>query len=131
MTPALAALAAAEGAGNSAPPGIAGKVTSFETDKLLMEIDAPAAGVVVLNEMMFPGWRVFVDGQEQPALTVDSCLRGVVVTAGHHRIRWEYTPTHFNLFLGLWALGLLTVAAGGWSALARRRLSSSNGSDIS
>jgi hypothetical protein len=135
-TPALAALAAA---GPTAPPSVPGMVTAFETDAISTEIDAPAAGVVVLNEMMFPGWRVFVDGQEQPALTVDSCLRGVLVAPGRHRIRWQYTPTNFNVFLGLWAMGLLTVAAGGASALHRRRRRPSsslmsqpaNGSDIS
>jgi hypothetical protein len=103
------------------PPSVAGTVTSFDTDEVRATVVAPADGLVVLNEMMFPGWRVYVDDREQPAFTVDFCLRGVLVSAGTHRIRWVYTPTHFPLLLGLWALGLLTFIAAGAAALQRRR----------
>jgi hypothetical protein len=114
-------LARLEAVGDKAPPSLAGKVTSFETDEVIGTVNAPADGLVVLNEMMFPGWRVYVDDREQPALTVDFCLRGVLVTRGTHRIRWVYTPTHFHLFLGLWTVGLFTFAASGAAALHRRR----------
>jgi hypothetical protein len=94
-----------------APPGIAGRITRFEPNRIEAEITAPAAGIVVLNEFMFPGWRAFVDGTESPAVTVDLCLRGVLIEAGRHQIRWVYRPPHWPLLLGAWLVGVGVFAA--------------------
>ena len=113
------------------PPAVPGKVTAFSTEEVSFTIDAPAEGVVVLNEMMFPGWKVEVDGREQSPLTVDFSLRGVVVSRGMHHIRWVFAPAGFSWQLGLWFLGLCTFIAAAGAAAHRHRsflLASANGS---
>jgi hypothetical protein len=98
-------------ASGRAPAGVAGKITRFRNDIVEAEIDAPAGGVVVLNEAHYPGWHVTVDGQSQTPFTVDHFLRGVLVPAGHHVLRWEYTPPRWGLLLMLWAVAMLVVLA--------------------
>jgi hypothetical protein len=98
----------------SPPPAVPGRITRFGTDRIDAEIEAPGPGVVVLNEFMYPGWRVFVDGAEAQPLTVDLCLRGVLVGAGRHQLRWQYRPVHWTLLLSAWLLGIATMA---WAAV--------------
>lgn len=96
-------------------------MTRFETETVDVEIDAPAPGVVVLNEVLYPGWRVRVDGQEQTPFSVDVFLRGVLVPAGAHRIRWDYRPSHWGLLVGLWVVGMATILLVGTASLLSGR----------
>jgi hypothetical protein len=114
LEPRLLPLLAAE---KTAPPSVAGLVRRFATLAIEIEIEAPAAGLVVLNEFTFPGWRVFVDGREEVPVTVDLALRGVLVAPGKHSITWRYQPVHFRLLLALWLAGLALFA---WAALPGR-----------
>jgi hypothetical protein len=94
----------------SAPPARAGTVTRYTTERIEGEIDAPGPGVVVLNEFMYKGWQVFVDDRPAVPLTVDLCLRGVLVGTGKHRVRWQYSPPHWSLLIGLWLAGFAAIA---------------------
>jgi hypothetical protein len=105
------------------PAGIAGRVTRFETERIEAEITAPAAGIVVLNEFMYPGWHAFVDGSDRDGdrVTVDLCLRGVLVGPGQHQIRWEYRPPHWTALLVAWLLGVAVFLATWVAALSASR----------
>ncbi len=103
LEPKVQALVTAAGA---APASVAGKLTQFGTETIDFEIDAPAAGVVVLNEFTFPGWQVYVDGRQEIPLTTDLALRGVLVDAGKHHVSWVYSPPRWPLLLGLWLAGM-------------------------
>jgi hypothetical protein len=93
-------------ANKTSPPSVAGEITRFSTEIVDGQIDAPAAGIVVLNEFMFPGWRVYVDGQEQTPIWIDLCLRGVLVGPGKHVIRWAFTPRRLPILTAAWVLGV-------------------------
>jgi len=41
-------------------------------------------------------WEVEVDGDDAQPLRVNYILRGVYVSAGHHRIVWTYRPAHYR-----------------------------------
>jgi hypothetical protein len=62
-------------------PGAASYRTSADAPSLLVEVDAFA-----------PGWRVFVDGHEQPILQANVFGRAVVVPAGSHSVEWMFAP---------------------------------------
>jgi hypothetical protein len=85
----------------------AGALVSYEQNNVEVSIDAPARGVVVLDEKIFPGWSVTVDGKEARALRVDYLLRGVVVDAGHHEIAWRFHPPRYRLYITLWAAAMI------------------------
>ncbi|HEY0707068.1 MAG TPA: hypothetical protein VGG33_09730 [Polyangia bacterium] len=106
------------------PPSVAGTITGYSTEAITGRITAPAAGVVVLNEFMYPGWRVFVDGQESTPVWIDACLRGVFVDQGEHEIRWVYRPAQLPWLTAAWVLGMaiiLGTAAYEVRALGQRR----------
>jgi hypothetical protein len=97
----------------------AGRVVDFAPDRVAVEIDAPADGLVVLNESHFPGWRVTVDGAPATPLRANYLLRAVAVPAGPHRIVWTFEPPRYRAMLALWAAGALFVLAA--IAVPRRR----------
>jgi hypothetical protein len=99
---------------------VTGKVTHFSTEQIDVDVEAPAAGLVVLNEFMFTGWRVFVDGQEDTPLWVDLALRGVLVGPGKHHIVWRYVPPHWSLLVSLWLAGMAAFLAALFTTLRQR-----------
>jgi hypothetical protein len=111
--PAVLALAAGEPA--QAPASVTGAPTSYEPDAIELAIDAPRAGVVVLNELAFPGWTVEVDGAPATPLVANTLLRAVRVAPGHHAIRWRFAPPHVRALIAGYALALLVMlGAAAW-----------------
>jgi hypothetical protein len=81
-------------------------------------VEAPRAGLVVLNELAFAGWTVEVDGAPAVPVTANYLLRAVHIGPGHHAIRWRFAPAGRWLVVGyLAALAIMVVAA----AWPRRR----------
>ncbi len=114
--PSLAALVAA-------PPGSApGELVAYEPDAIAVTVDAPRAGLVVLNELMFPGWTVEVDGAPAVPLRASYVMRAVYVGPGHHAIRWRFEPPHARALIAgyLLALAVMLAAAIGPRPPARR-----------
>jgi hypothetical protein len=99
----------------------AGTLVSYAADEIAFTVEAPREGVVVLNELAFPGWAVEVDGVVQPALRANYLLRAVHVGPGHHAIRWRFAPPGVRGLLDgyLLALAIMVVAAA-WPRRARR-----------
>jgi len=115
--PALAVLA-------SAPPGsAAGALVSYAPDDIAVTAFAPRAGLVVLNELAFPGWRVEVDGEPATPVVANYLLRAVAVGPGHHAIRWRFEPPRIHLLIDgyLAALAVMLIAAA-WPRRIRTRM---------
>ncbi len=51
------------------------------------------AGIVVLSDNWFPGWRATVDGWPTKVLVADAALRGISVPVGRHHIELTYAPS--------------------------------------
>ncbi|MDB4956237.1 MAG: hypothetical protein JWO36_3806 [Myxococcales bacterium] len=90
-----------------------GSISKYEPDEIAFEIEAPRAGLVVLNEIMFPGWTVRVDGELSPAVRANYLLRAVVVPPGVHQITWRFEPAHWRILVAGYviALAIMLVAA--------------------
>jgi len=67
---------------------------TFEFDVRLAE-----NATVELRELMYPGWRVFVDDQFVP-IESDHVMRRVSLSAGSHKVRWSFEPASFRT--GTW-----------------------------
>ncbi len=84
---------------------------AFTPSSVFIDVEAPAAGDVVVTQQAAPGWSVTVDGMPaNPHET--SVFRAVHVTRGHHAIKWIYRPR------ALIAGAILTVAALGYLLLS-------------
>jgi Bacterial membrane protein YfhO len=89
------------------PPANASvNLVKYRDNSVELDVDSDVAGVVVLHDIYYPGWRVRVDGQEKPVLHANILFRGVEVPAGHHKVRFSFEP-----------LSLANLAAAGTSLL--------------
>jgi uncharacterized membrane protein YfhO len=79
--------------------------------RLVIEADTPAAGLMVVSEAFYPGWRATVDGAPAPLLRADYAFRGVALAPGHHRVELDYRSRATEAGLALSALGLLALWA--------------------
>lgn len=72
---------------------------SYEPDgRIHVELTAEAPGILVVSESSYPGWRVFVDGQEKENLWLNLLFQGVEIDKGKHRIDFIYRPKGFLWF---------------------------------
>ena len=71
-------------------------------------ITTAAPALLVEVEAFMPGWRVYVDGEEQTMLQANSFGRAVVVPAGTHQVRFRFSPRLVvaSLFASWLALGV-------------------------
>jgi hypothetical protein len=86
-----------------------------------LEVDAPFAGVLVLNEGYDPGWHADVDGRQARVLVADHALVAVELAPGRHRVVFRYVPPGLRAGLVLAAAAaLLCVALAAWGVRAAR-----------
>jgi hypothetical protein len=107
--PIMGELASVLSSRKSPPPSVPGRVTELTAEQLRATIVAPEPGIVVLNEVDYPGWSVTVDGEPARTFTANWMLRAVVVPAGSHTLEWTFSPVGHGKRLALWLLGLLVL----------------------
>jgi hypothetical protein len=117
------------------PPGpkgfiAEGKITRYENNRVEMECQNDRPGILFFSDPYFPGWRVWVDGEEKPLLKADGLFRAVVLSkTGPHHIRMDYHPAiiYLSFFISLiaWlALGFglfYRVSLGKWASRALKK----------
>lgn len=76
-----------------------------------LEAEASGPGRLVLSELAYPGWQVWVDGQRAPLLNVDGLFRGVDLSTGSHRVIFAFRPMSLYGGGGLFgiAVGFLVI----------------------
>ncbi len=79
-----------------------------------MEFQAQGPGLLVVSEIAYPGWRVWVDGAAQPVDTFDGLLRAVALSPGEHQVVFEYHPASLDWGLAGFATAALCLAAAAW-----------------
>ena len=86
----------AAGSASQAPTGTA-RIVRYRNTEILVTVDAPAGGILVLNDVWHPWWRARIDGSKTELLRANVLFRGVVVPAGRHVVRFTFHP-----FAGAW-----------------------------
>jgi hypothetical protein len=65
-------------------------IESYAPERVLLQAALASPGLLVLTDAHYPGWRVFVDGEEQPLVRADLLFRGVYLCAGEHQVEFVY-----------------------------------------
>jgi O-antigen/teichoic acid export membrane protein len=99
--------------GSSPAPAAAGwelqpaTVKEYLPSNVLVDVDLPGDGYLVLADSYFPDWKAYVrapgaDGKQEkevPLYRADGNFRAVPLTAGRHEVHFRYTPMSFKLGL--------------------------------
>ena len=83
-------------------------------EKIVLEVNSESDGMLVLLDTFYPGWKAFVDGQEEKIYRANYLFRAVPIKAGNHTVEFVYKPASFykglyvtifaSVFLGFMAL---------------------------
>ena len=60
-----------------------------------------AVSFLILSDVFYPGWSVTIDGVPSRLYQTDYVLRGAVVPAGAHLVKFAFTPRTFYAGLGI------------------------------
>ncbi len=95
----------------------AAEVTSDDGSQLIIAVEAPAAGYLVLSEVNYPGWQATVAGTAAPIETANGLFRAIPVPAGTSTVELRFWPQTFQW--GLIAAGLGVILFGLFLLLGR------------
>ena len=103
----------------SAPPGIDPGTGSNSADIVTYtpnEVDVAVktesdGGYLLLNDIYFPGWKVYVDGRREIIYRANGIFRAVRVDKGSHRVVFKYRPRSVLIGALISLLSLLVLSA--------------------
>lgn len=87
-------------------------------DRFELELEAPRAGLLVVNEAFAAGWEARVDGEAATLVPANHAVLGVPLAPGRHRVELEYHAP--GLRAGAVGSALCLLAVLGWAARRRR-----------
>ena len=94
---------------------------------IVIAVEAPHDGFLLLADTYYPGWTATVDGAPTPVIRANLSVRGVRIPRGRHEVRFAYEASGVTRGLQItsFAIALLLVwtgIAGYFAARARRYL---------
>ena len=64
---------------------------------------------MVVSEIIYPGWKVLIDGKEGDIIPAHQVLRSVQIPPGDHIVEFIYQPNLYFLGLLLAAIGWIII----------------------
>jgi len=72
------------------------ELISYQPDELHYKYTAQEEKLVIFSEIYYPaGWKSYIDGKESKYFSADFILRGMVVPAGDHEIKFVFAPSSY------------------------------------
>lgn len=96
-------------ASNSDAGGTA-EVVSISGNHIEVRTSSASASFLVLSDLFYPGWKVTIDGAASHVYETDFALRGALVPAGNHVVRFYFRPASFYYGIVISILSLLLLA---------------------
>ena len=74
------------------------ELKSYQADELLYTSHSAEEKLAVFSEIYYPkGWKCYIDGKETAYFRADWVLRGVIVPAGDHEIKFTFKPVSYYM----------------------------------
>jgi hypothetical protein len=74
------------------------ELISYQPDELHYKYSASEEKLVVFSEIYYPaGWKGYIDGKENQYFRTDWVLRGMIVPAGDHEIKFTFRPVSYYI----------------------------------
>jgi uncharacterized membrane protein YfhO len=69
---------------------------SYQADELIYKSTAKEEKLAVFSEIYYPaGWKCYIDGNESRYFRADWILRGMIIPAGDHEIKFVFRPSSY------------------------------------
>jgi hypothetical protein len=83
-------------------------ITSYSLNAISLSVSTPVDGFLVLSEIYYPGWKAYIDGNEQPIYRANWNLRAITLRSGTHTVvvRFEPKSLRTGTMISIATLGL-------------------------
>jgi hypothetical protein len=90
------------------------RVVDARPNRLTVGLDGKSAGLLVVTDPWYPGWRCWIDGQEVPIWKADYAFRGVMVLKGAREVEFRFEPRSYRVgrVASLTMLGVVLITLG-------------------
>jgi multisubunit Na+/H+ antiporter MnhE subunit len=68
------------------------RLMRYANTEILVEVNSPSGGMLVLNDVWHPWWRASIDGAEADILRANAIFRAVQVPPGKYTVRFAFEP---------------------------------------
>jgi len=96
-------------------PMLLARLEEDSPERVVAEVTASYAGILVLTDLAYPGWVAEEGGRRLPLLRADGWFRAVALPAGSHRVEFRYRPVSWTIGVALSAIAAI-VLVGIWYA---------------
>ncbi|MFX0196489.1 MAG: YfhO family protein [Candidatus Hodarchaeota archaeon] len=83
------------------------EIRTYSPNEIIVAVNIIHPGYLVLSENYYPGWKVYVDGEQREIYRAYHTLRAVYLDAGSHKLRFTYESA--SLKIGLWITFLTSL----------------------
>lgn len=84
-------------------------ITHYDAGEIAVDVNTDKPGILVLSEIWYPAWKVYIDGKPAELLIADYSLRGIAVPAGSHKVELRFESGAFST--GSWITIITSIAA--------------------
>ncbi len=95
--------------------GSSAEITDYDLNSITIKADIERSCIMVLSEIDYPDWKVYVDGEEREILTANYCLRAVALRAGDSSVVFRFESSvlkrSFQMSVVSFALALIALTA--------------------
>jgi hypothetical protein len=81
--------------------GATAEITEFRFNEVHVQASLPAAALMVVGEVYYPGWQVEVNGEPGKIIRANHILRAVALPAGEHEVVFRYDMSLLKKSLAL------------------------------
>ncbi len=86
------------------------EIVKHDEASLSIRVEGAVSCYLVVTDVFYPGWHVYVDDEQKEILRADYAFRAVLVEPGVHTVRMTYKPPYFTLGVLFSAAGLALLA---------------------
>jgi len=83
------------------------EVKKYSPNEIILETNVAQPGFLVLSEIYYPDWKVYVDGKQRKIYRAYHALRSVYLDEGQHTVRFVYSSLSFRI--GSWITFLTLI----------------------
>lgn len=88
------------------------ELVRYKNQEVAIRASLNGFGILVLADSFYPGWRVYVDGQDKEILRANLFFRAVPLSPGEHLVEFRYEPRSFRIGLIISLITLSGVVIG-------------------
>ena len=80
---------------------------SYQPEKIEFKTNSSNNALLFLSDNDFPGWKAYVDGQENKIYRANYSFRSVLVPAGQHQVKFVYEPKTVKIGTVVSGIGII------------------------